>query len=252
MKANICGRAWLVPVLALVSLPVPAQELTLFQNTEDGGRAQFQQGFTALEASAPAAALMLKGIYRFGDTYHLSMQSSEGAIYKASWQTGQENSVAVNGYQIQAVDSRTVTMSLPAGASCQQSVQSGSNCIGRGQMALSLAESEPVSTRRGTQRTRENNNTQNFGNNNGRQNAPGAATDIRSLLEAMNGGNDAARAALQELIGNRGRGRGGFPGGDGGNNGANDTAGNNTPAGSNGGGRGGRGGNGGRGGTPNN
>jgi hypothetical protein len=210
-------------------LSASSQELTLFQDSErNSGRGQFPQGAAPemLVAAAPTApAMVLKGIYRFGDTYHVSLQSDQGATYKATWQQGQQNGVSVGGYQIDGIEDRTVMLSLPAGVNCQQNPQSGSNCIGRSQVALSFAESEPVSARqngggnRGATisfRTNGNDNN-NFG---------GLDADrVRALLEAARSGDDraqeAARNAIREAFGNRGggRGRGGNGGGGGGRGG---------------------------------
>jgi hypothetical protein len=244
MSGEFRTRVLLVPVIALISLPVPAQDLTLFQDAGGGGfrGGPPQEGPQAAVPASAAPALALKGIYRFGDTYHVSLQSDQGAIYKATWQAGQQNSVPVaSGYEIQVVNSRQVTLGMPLGTSCQQNPQSGGTCLDRNQVALSFAESAPVPARRGQQNTR-NGNTVSFSFDNG-NNGNRAATDVRQLLEAAQSGNAEAEAALRTLIGNRGQGRGGRGGGNNNaanNNGGNNNGGNNNGGGANG-GRGGRG-----------
>lgn len=242
MNTSSIARAALTSALALVVFSAQSQELTLFQDSEGGGPRGFVQ--MAPPDMAPAAEgsnLVLKGIYRFGDTYHVSLANAEGAVYKATWKAGEGNSVSVaNGYQIDVVDSRSVTMSLPNGVSCETDAGSGSNCVGRNQVALSFSETEPVSSRRGR-------GFPDFGNND--DNIPsfirerieeqfgGNVDDMRAMFEAARNGDDRARAQLEATMGGRGGGGRGGRGGGGGNNGGFGGGGNN------GGGFGGRGGN---------
>jgi hypothetical protein len=244
MKTDFRSHALLTAVLSLVSVASHSQNLTLFQDSEGNTvRGGFPQGGPPIAAVAEApgsSTPVLKGIYRFGDTYHVSLQNDQGAVYKASWKEGQ-NGTAVGGYQIDAVDSRTVTLSLPAGVNCQQSAQSGSNCLGRSQVALSFAESAPVSARQNGPNPRGGGFTFTQ-TDNGNNRFRGADTEqLRALFEAANTGDpaarDAARTALRDAIGNRG-GRGGDNGGGrGGRGGNNNNRGN---ANANGGGGGGR------------
>jgi len=233
--------ALVVPALVLCSLPGSSQDLTIFRD-DGNGRGQAPQGAVAELAAAftaPAAPTMiLKGVYRFGDTYHVSLQTTEGATYRATWQAGQQNGTSVaNGYQIANVDERAVTLGLPAGVTCQQNLQSGNSCVGRNQVALSFAETEPVSNGRGRGRGNNNNNNNNnnlpaFIQNNGNNDqAAQQAAQLRAIVEAARNGDQRAEQLI-EAIGNRGRG-------------------NNNGGGGGGGGRGGRGGFGGRGGNNN-
>lgn len=250
MKAKLHRRAALLPVVALFALPGAAQELTLFQDDGNGfGRGGFQQGAPPLAAPAPSAPpVMLKGIYRFGDTYHLSLQTGEGgAVQTVAWQAGQANPPVFNGYQIQVVDTRNVTLGLPPGVSCQADLQSGANCVGRGQMSLTFAQTDPLSDRRPQRRGNDDDDDRRRNNNNDNNNewwAQGNATDMRQLIEAVTRGGGARELIEAQIRGQRGRG---------GNNAANAGGRGGNAANGNAGGRGGRGGGnngGGRGGGP--
>jgi len=150
MKTRLLGHTFLVAVLALPSLPGQAQDLTLFRDDGNGrGRGQMPQELAQLVAAATPTAptLILKGVYRFGDVYHVSLQTTEGEAYRATWQAGQDNSATVaNGFRIDGVEDRTVTLGLPAGVTCQQNLQSGNSCVGRSQVALSFSETAPASS----------------------------------------------------------------------------------------------------------
>ena len=260
MRAKLSSRAVLLPALALFSLPGLSQELTLFQDDGNTGRGFPQGGPPAMEAPS-APGVILKGIYRFGNTYHVSLQSGEGgAVQTVTWQPGQSNAPVLNGYQIQVVDTRNVTLGLPAGISCQSNLQSGGNCIGRNQMSVTFAQTAPTSQRgnpRGNNNNRNNSRTPfEQDNNNGWWNAQNG-TDIRALIDAArNNPNGAERGQIEAIIrertgrggnnngnaggrGGRGGGGGGFTGG---NNGGGFTGGGgNTNGGGRGGGRGGGG-----------
>lgn len=237
MKAVTICRVFLSSALALIALPGHGQDLTVFQGVEGGGggRGQFQQMPMASPAAAPAQNtqnLTLKGIYRFGDTYHVSLVDQEsGGNYRASWQEGQSANVTVaGGYEIQSVDSRTVNVNLPNGIDCEQNPIAGSNCLGRAQVALSFAVTEPVRSSRNFTFSRDDNGRRGRGNDNDDVNPfSGIASEIqdaRGMIEAAIANGQDPREAIRDLIGNRGRG------GDDRNDG----------------GRGGRGGGGGRGG----
>ena len=120
MRAKVSSRAILLPALALLSLPsfgqppdfrgqqnfggqpnfggqgptpTMGQELTLFQ--DDGNRG-FPGGSQPAEAGTPG--VIVKGIYRFGNTYHVSLQSGEGgAVQQFTWQQGQSQAPVLNG-----------------------------------------------------------------------------------------------------------------------------------------------------------
>jgi len=203
-----------------------AQDLTLFQETEGSGRGGMVQIAAPSGAQEPSgSALVLKGIYRFGDTYHVSLGTSDGGVVKATWKSGDTNPVSVaNGYQIQLVDSRTVTLGLPAGMNCQSNAQSGTNCLGRNQLALSFSETSPTSSRRGSSnRGGNNNDTVSFIRDRGGDFTGGA--DIRALFEAAQSGDPraaaTAEAMIRDRIGNRGGGNNNGGGGRGGRGGGN-------------------------------
>jgi hypothetical protein len=241
MRIKALGHGLLISSLAAVSFTGHSQELDLFQDDGNGRRAQFAQAgppAAGAPTAATASTVTLKGIYRFGDTYHISLENDERATDQATWRSGQEASVPImNGYELQAVDSRTVTLGMPQGMNCQASALSGGNCIGRTQVSLSFAETEPVDERRNFRgRGNNNDNIPTFlrNNNDGGQ---GGGTDIRALIEAANGGDPRAIVQVEELRQSFG-GRGGRGGGRGG---ANNNGGNNN-GGRNGGGRNGGGG----------
>jgi hypothetical protein len=242
------SRALLLPVAALFLVPGFSQELTLFQ--DDSPRGGFTQGGPPQATRAPAIPeVVLKGIYRLGDMYHLSLQSGEGgAVHKVTWQPSQSSAPVFNGYQIQVVDSRNVTLVLPPGLSCQTSAQSGGTCLGRNQMSLSFTQTDPTPARRPP--NQGNNNNPSGGNNdrppgqrndNGSWNAqPGDGADLPALLEAARNDpsgadREAIEAAIRGRIGGRGNsagntggrgGRGNFNGGaNGGGLGSNNTGG---------------------------
>jgi len=246
MKTISTGQALALSLLALTSaaalgqLPFgqqePGQELTLFQDDGNGGgrggMVQIMAPPDSQEASG--SALVLKGIYRFGDTYHVSLANSDGGVYKATWKAGDSTPVSVaNGYQIQLVDNRTVTLGLPAGVNCQSNTQSGSNCLGRNQVSLSFAETAPTSSRRGFSGRSSNNNDDipSFIRDRIANSDDPRAREFATLIEAAQSGDPAARARAEQMIreqrGNRGGGNnnggGGGRGGRGGGGGNNNT-----------------------------
>lgn len=141
MKTKI-GGGLLLPIAGLFALSAFGQELTLFQDDSLRG------GFTPSGPSAAARppdtpAVVLKGIYRLGDTYHVSVQLGD-AVHNVTWQPSQSSAPSLNGYQIQLVDSRNVTLGLPTGFNCQTSAPSGGTCLGRSQMSLTFAQTAPA------------------------------------------------------------------------------------------------------------
>ena len=218
MKAKVSSRAILLPALALFALPGLGQEpLTLFQ---DDGRGSAQGG-ASFEPNTPG--VILKGIYRFGDTYHVSLQSGDsGAVQQFKLQQGQSVSV-FDGYQLQVGDTRNVVLGLPPGMSCQSNPQFGSSCVGRNQMSVTFAQTDP--TRR-TQNRSNNNNNNRSSNNNRNDNRPpwdrnnnnnewfNARNDaeIRALIETARN-NPAERERVEAMLRDR-MGRGGNTGGN--------------------------------------
>lgn len=199
MKTKLLSHATSMAVLALSATAGLSQELTLFQETEPPARGEFSRSSrSASTTQAPSApTLSLKGVYRFGQDYHVSLQIDGEAVFQATWRAGQAPVPAVNGYQIAAVDNTTVTLYLPVGMTCENSTQGG-HCIGRNQMALTLAETVPIPAAGGAAESRGN------------------SEEMQRLFEALDSGDDNAGEALREMFRNRGRGGGGFGRGGGG------------------------------------
>jgi hypothetical protein len=143
------GNLLIGVVLGLLSRPSQSQGLTLFQDDAlNNVRDQL-----LIEALPPGGAMalpggpvfVLKGIYRFGDEYHVSLQVADGVMQRVTWQADGNDSVPVaNGYLIDELTARDVTFELPAGTDCQQSRQTGASCVGRSQMVLSFSETAPA------------------------------------------------------------------------------------------------------------
>jgi tetratricopeptide (TPR) repeat protein len=86
-------------------------------------------------------ALALKGIYRFGDVYEVSLQLEFGSVYRVTWKSGRSDAVPVaNGYLVESIDRRTVTLGLPEDRNCLEDFQHVGTCISERQIVLSLAD----------------------------------------------------------------------------------------------------------------
>lgn len=86
-------------------------------------------------------ALALKGVYRFGDVYHLSLQLGYGSMHSVTWESGRSDAVPVaNGFRVEGVDRRSVTLGLPEDKNCPEDFQHVGRCIGTRQVVLSLPD----------------------------------------------------------------------------------------------------------------
>lgn len=142
MKSRISTHAFLTTALALVAIPALGQELTLFRDDGSSRSVQISPDDPAMAAGQEAVTLpVLKGIYRFGDTYHITLENAEGGIHKATWRKDQSGTVPIlNGYQLQDVDGTSVLLGMPSGTSCRQGTLVGGNCIGQNQVAVSFVQ----------------------------------------------------------------------------------------------------------------
>jgi hypothetical protein len=115
-------------------LALPAAELP------DGLIEQAAQNLAELLRQA-RNALALKGIYRFGDTYQVSVQLGYGSVYSVTWESGRSDAVPVgNGYLVEGISGRTVTLGLPEDRNCPEDFQHVGTCIGTRQIVLSMSE----------------------------------------------------------------------------------------------------------------
>lgn len=220
MTRRIPAHAFLTMALTLVAIPAPGQELTLFR---DDGTVQITQGDpVAAAGQAPVSLPVLKGIYRFGDTYHITLENAEGGIHKATWRKDQAGTApTVNGYELQDVEGTRVLLGMPAGTSCRQGTLVGGNCIGQNQVAVSFVQTRPASSDRTSRRSRSNDNDRRRSSRDNDED--GRRQDFaRQVIEAAREGDERAIAIVQsergrEFLQDQLGGRGGRGGGRGGN-----------------------------------
>lgn len=210
-----CG---IVPAILLAGVPLNAasQEPDLF--LDDAFDRQRQIAETPDPRAQPSGessiGFVLKGIYRFGNEYHVSLQVAEGLTHTLIWKTDQPESVSFgSGYELENVKDREIALGLPGGMNCAQSAQSGIACNDQRQMLISFAQTAPIPANQGSgnsddgEVTVDDNVLQQFGR--------GAVGGLDELFEAANEGDAEAAEALQQMFGNRGRGGGGRAGGRG-------------------------------------
>lgn len=141
-------RIFILLFSALVTLPVMGQDegLTLFEGTEqpEQPEAQVRQPERGQRNTEPAFSL--KGTARFGDNYSTSLVTRDGQTVTVDWKPSQRSQVGgYRGFSVIDIQSRSVTLELPAGEACIESEEKGVSCTSGGRMAvLSLATAAPI------------------------------------------------------------------------------------------------------------
>lgn len=138
----------IVLISGIPVLGVQAQELTLFEATEEEEQAQnttVRQPERNQRSSEPA--FTLKGNSRFGDNFTASLLSRDGT--QVSVDLGTSESAQITGYpdySIVDITPRSVTLQLPADDPCVEAVEKGVRCSGS-LAVLSLANAAPLPPR---------------------------------------------------------------------------------------------------------
>lgn len=135
----------------LLTGPLFAQEqgpgLTLFEDT--GEQEERQQNVREPERAQTRnaqPAFTLKGTSRFGDDYKAFLLSRDGEPITVSWQEGRLSRLnGYDGFGVVDVDSRTVSLQLPAGETCVESREKGVSCSTGANIALlTLSTAQPL------------------------------------------------------------------------------------------------------------
>lgn len=99
------------------------------------------------QSEAPKPVFTLRGTSKFGDKYQSSLVARNGNIVSVNWSNGNVSEIeGYQGYSIINIESRAVSVRLPTGESCIESIVQGVSCSSGGDVSiLSLVNDEPLS-----------------------------------------------------------------------------------------------------------
>ena len=167
-------------LLLLLTSPVLAQELTLFEPVET----QATEEKPALGPGGPVnqnglPAYTLRSSTRIGDSYAVELADRQGKITKVQWKPGSRAAIpGAGGFSIEDIQQRNVIIAQPGNDPCVTSAAKGVSCLDASRSRLSLALAAPLApTAQGPQQQKAGPN--------GAPNAAAAQNPFEAAIQAQ-------------------------------------------------------------------